>query len=204
MIYFWVGRLFSLRPWCTSPFAGCAPGANPSLKANLHTDTDLAVVGRCAGGACGHFGKEGEGAAGLILFNSKDGQFDYSVMELLPCLLLGIIGGCGGNAPQPSLHCMCTSPSLQPRTDWSRRPLHPHQHSDMYLAQRLPKRTLTLARDPKPNPNPTKKGKRKVFEAAMVALITATLSYCLPLAFSCSPCPAASTLPEGTPEVPPT
>ena len=50
----------------------------------------------CANGACGHFGKAGEGSAGLILFNSKEGQFDYSIEEIVPCLLLGVIGGCGG------------------------------------------------------------------------------------------------------------
>jgi len=50
----------------------------------------------CADGSCGHFGKEGEGSVGLVLFNINHGQFDYTVWEVFPCVLLGIIGGCGG------------------------------------------------------------------------------------------------------------
>jgi len=109
----------------------------------------------CSDGACGHFGKAGEGSAGLILFNVSRGQFDYSVMELFPCILLGVVGGCGGA-------------------------LFIHLNTIICVWRR-----------------DNQKGKRKVIEAALIALLTATCSFCLPLLFSCTPCPSEDTLPEG-------
>ena len=42
----------------------------------------------CEDGGCGKFGK-----GGFIIFNIKEGQFDYSPWEVFPVCLIGIIGG---------------------------------------------------------------------------------------------------------------
>jgi len=129
----------------------------------------------CADGACGHFGKAGEGSAGLILFNVGGGQFDYNVMELLPCVLLGIIGGCGGALFIHINTYICI---------WRR------DHQKGKRKARLTHSSYDFNR----NPSPDHGSNHKVFEAACVAFLTALLSYCLPLLFSCSDCP--SGLPE--------
>ncbi|KAJ7954904.1 Chloride channel protein [Quillaja saponaria] len=46
------------------------------------------AMGWCKSGKCGHFG-----SGGFIIWDTSDGQEDYSFQELLPMAVIGVIGG---------------------------------------------------------------------------------------------------------------
>lgn len=96
----------------------------------------------CEDGGCGKFGK-----GGFIIFNIKEGQFDYSPYEIIPVILIGCIGGLLGTVFIKINTKICV---------W--------------------RRTNSI-------------GWRRVGEAAMVAVLTAMMSFILPMMVTCQPCP---------------
>eukprot|EP01026_Neomeris_dumetosa_P067175 TRINITY_DN6542_c0_g1_i3.p1 TRINITY_DN6542_c0_g1~~TRINITY_DN6542_c0_g1_i3.p1 ORF type:complete len:536 (-),score=43.57 TRINITY_DN6542_c0_g1_i3:439-2046(-) len=99
----------------------------------------------CQGSSCGFFG-----SGGYIIFEISEGQTTYELYELLPVLLLGVIGGLLGSAFNGLNAKLC---------QWRRDSLHP-------------------------------RGRRmKIMEAVFIACLTSTIQFCLPLFFSCQPCP---------------
>ncbi|KAF9673919.1 hypothetical protein SADUNF_Sadunf10G0073900 [Salix dunnii] len=68
------------------------------------------AMGWCKSGKCGHFG-----SGGFIIWDTSDGQEDYSFEELLPMAVIGVIGGLlGALFNQLTLHI----------TYWRRNYLH--------------------------------------------------------------------------------
>lgn len=108
----------------------------------------------CTGQSCGLFG-----TGDFIIFKIHEGQDNYEFYELLPMLLLGVIGGLLGS---------CMNAFNARLTRWRK------QHLVGY-------------------------GRRgRVMEVLIIALITSTLSFTLPLMFSCQDCPkdAGDTCPR--------
>jgi len=96
----------------------------------------------CEDGGCGKFGK-----GGFIIFNIKEGQFDYSPYEIFPVILIGCIGGLLGTVFIKINTKICV---------W--------------------RRTHSI-------------GWRRVWEAGLVAVLTAMMSFLLPMMVTCQPCP---------------
>lgn len=109
------------------------------------------MIRHCHVANCGFFG-----AGGFILFSLDEGQDSYEIFELLPMLLLGVMGGLLGSA----FNAMNAQLTI-----W--RQIFFRKHSP----------------------------RARVIEAVIIALVTSTVAFGMPLMVSCQSCPDAHTGP---------